>query len=85
MASPSFAVALRESLAPARPVSQALREEKVRQLEEAGVLDPSCRTCRSIFYPHYRNVWRPGGPGPFAPSHKSRVEHGTHCACEECF
>ena len=66
-----------------------LREERIRWLEASGRLDPGCGTCASVFYPHYREQWVPGGAGPFAPSHLASrgCESGKrpHCTCSACF
>lgn len=67
---------------------EALRADKIKALEAAGRLDPSCPTCVEIFYPYWRTGW-PGSSPPFAPAHKAsdrcRSGKNPHCTCDTCF
>lgn len=66
-------------------------QEKIKELEASGDLDPNCKMCVKIFYPYYQLTWHPvkyNSP-PFAPGHKAsvRCESGknSHCTCDTCF
>jgi hypothetical protein len=64
-------------------------EERIKQLEADGEIDPSCKTCKEIFYP-YLAMWSSDSfCWPFAPRHKPsrRCESGkhSHCTCDVCF
>ena len=68
------------------------RKENIKDLENNGELDPSCKTCLEIFYPFYKDWWDENIynlPWPFAPRHKPsyKCESGKrpHCTCDVCF
>jgi hypothetical protein len=67
----------------------ALRRAEIERLEQSGQLVPGCGLCEREFYPWYRELWKPGMGGPFAPAHKPsarcRSGHHPHCTCDTCF
>ena len=68
------------------------RDQKIRDMEAMGALDPTCSLCLREFYPFYRETWLPDGSkgsGPFAPAHRAmrscRSGGRNHCTCDTCF
>ncbi len=60
---------------------------RIAILEEKGEINPNCKTCQSIYYPHLKDgkdIW-----SIFAPRHKpsNMCQSGKrpHCTCDTCF
>ncbi len=61
------------------------REEQLRRLESAGLIDPKCPTCQREVYQHPEKM----PADVFMPPHRASVkcESGKHphCTCSTCF